>query len=309
MIEEKILNEWISELQRQFQEFMPPIDKRYPKIYFANDKDIDNTISEIDKELELQEPVTSQFYLAEFMHGNLGDVILILRRQIDSEDLFPVFAERFWTQLGYFYMISIEPEEWFDFYNMPDDEWKDYLDEHEDEEDPELNAKYDAEYHAKHGYSVWNAFAAAAIAELLGQKYLGERQPEPQILFKFDFNDRVPEEETGMYLASVFTRNIDDSTLSMPDNARFFWNKLKEIIEPQYQKDSFWITDEKTLSEIGEQYMDFDLQFIINGWREARKGEWHFQRQEARIPTAAELKKKQKAKRKAQKKARKKNRK
>lgn len=310
MIEEKTLNEWVSELQRQFQEFMPHIDKEYPKIYFAGKKDIESTISEIDDELDLREPLTSSsqsYRFAEFLHGNLGDAVLIYARQITSEDLFPRFAERFWTQLGYFYMVSTEPQEWFDFFNMPEEDWEDYVYEHEDEEDPELSAKFDAEYQARAGYRLWHSFAASAIANILVRKYFGKKQREAKIV-----RDRISEEETGMYLAALFTHDIEDSALSMPDNARHFWDELKKIIEPQYQKDSFWITDEKTLSELGEQYFDFDLQFIIEDFRshglpdlQDYRPVREFHRQEARVPSADELKKKQKAKRKAQKQARK----
>ena len=299
--EKKLLTEWIPDLQRKFQGFMPPIDKEYPKIYSAREKEIEPLISEIYKELELQEFFLLPFNLAEFMHGKLGDAILIYTRQITSEDLFPNFARRFWTQLGYFYLINIEPREWFDFYSMSDDDWDDYTYEHEDDDSPEYEAKYSGRY----GYRVWHSFAAETIAELLCLKYLGDMQPKTQILLD---GDSISEEDTGRYLAWLFVRDIDDSTLPMSDNVRHFWNELKKIIEPQYHKDSFWLVDEKIFQEIGDIYMDFELQFTRKFLIKEQLNQYHHVHVEPIAPTAAELKKKQKSKRKAQKQARKKNR-
>ena len=302
MTEEQIRTEWIPKLQQKFQEFMPPIDKEYPKIYFTNDDndDIAEAIEQIEDDIGTLDFIPLFATFAEYLHGESGGSAILIYLGKITEDFYPVFAINFWEQLGYFYLFNTEPQEWLDFYNMSEEDWDDYFEEREDEISPELDAKFSGRY----GYHVWHSFAASAIARLIGQKY--DLQIEPRILLDEGY---ISEEMSGEYLASLFVYNVDDSTLPMPDNVRYFWNELKKIVEPQYRKDSFWILDEKVMQKIGETYMDLELQFTINSMKRERANLYNHVHVKPIAPSAGETKKKKKSKRKAQKQARKKNRK
>ena len=306
MLEDKVLNEWIPDLQRKFQDFMPPIDKEYPRIYFTDDENFDEVMAKIEKEIDFSAHVVFSYTFAELIPGNLCDAILIHTEQL-TEELYSDFAISFWRQLTYFYMANTIYQEWLDLYSMVEDEWDLYCEENMEAEG------LDKKFQIRYGCRVWLPYVTSTIAQILLQKYSlpDVDYSEEQYLQAILNRDYISEEDIGEYFALILTNTVDENTLFVPSGIRDFLNSLKKILGAQSSQESFWIIDDKTLREIGAAYLDFKAYLVINHLRESIglvENQYKHEHVEPIAPSADELKKKQKAKRKAQKQARKNNR-
>ena len=286
MTEEQIRTEWIPKLLQEFQEFMLPIDREYPKIYFTNDKTFNEVFSLVNASIEIINPAIASFSFAEYMPGNLGNAILIHTDNID-EDYYPDFAMSFWMKLAYFYTTTAVPDELLELYLMNEDEWDMYHERH--------NVSPDLVY-LREGCQIWFPFVAKAIAEILSKKYSMPdiAYPEQDELNHIFNNEAISEEHIGTYFALTLTKTVDENAVSMPKEISYCIKKLKEVMEAQFQKERFWDIDTNTIQKIGSTYLNAVIKVYI-------------EKPVAQI--SAESKKKQKSKRKAQKQARKRNRK
>ena len=287
MSQEQIMNEWLSELQQNFQEVMPPIDKPYPEVFFVdNENSLQSVIKTIDDKIHLTQTEFNITSFIRYLHGDSGDAMLIIVDRVSNskED----FAKQYYFELAVFYVTKTESQEWYELYGDYDDysifSDEDLLDELE-------NRVQD--YAAKFaGYHLCITFFASSISYKISHDI---------IQFERDIFEPLKEHERGLYFAWAIHNR--DKIVNLPDELQSIIDEFTDILNEQLKKEQFWVIDEDMLIKIGELFCDFD-------WcRAAYLYEIRMTKEAAeRRKIRNNLQKIHKAKRKSQKQARKKNR-
>ncbi len=278
MIQEKILNEWISELQENFRKFMPPVDALYPETVFVESYDKVQDIDLPQKDFKINS-------FMRYLHDASRDVMLIILDHVPENK--EHFAAVYYLELGIFYALKTEPCERNELYGDYDEEFDpDKADELE-ENDPDYTSKFA-------GYHIWLPFLASTISHKCINSAL---LPEDVFL------DKAHDEyEYGFYFAWAI--NNRDKISTAIEDLQPLVDEALDLLSGQLKKEKFWLIDDDTLKELGEIFFDLDggRASYYFGLRIAE-----IEAERRKIKNKAE--KKLKAKRKNQKNARKKNRK
>ena len=267
MITKKLLeDEWIPALMGAFFAFMPKIKADYPKIYVATKRTLKKTINEIAEQtrtlLQAENDISDVDVM--FIYGQIDDAILIVLENIsgsDEKDAFLPFAHNFWHELGRFYAIYTEPEDWeYVFYEGNIDN---------------LSAEQRA-------YNFWSVFVAEAIANYVSDKLFNKLITESKeskgnkafdvngingdngaiahadlsVLLNAAFSAEgyVDERALGLYFGMLlagnfFAKKDNSSELSKPVQGLF--SEIKKLLETQLKKKEFWKMPETRLSKLG----------------------------------------------------------
>ena len=267
MITKKLLeDEWIPALMGAFFAFMPKIKADYPKIYVATKRTLKKTINEIAEQtrtlLQAENDISDVDVM--FIYGQIDDAILIVLENIsgsDEKDAFLPFAHNFWHELGRFYAIYTEPEDWeYVFYEGNIDN---------------LSAEQRA-------YNFWSVFVAEAIANYVSDKLFNKLITESKeskgnkafdvngingdngaiahadlsVLLNAAFSAEgyVDERALGLYFGMLlagnfFAKKDNSSELSKPVQGLF--SEIKKLLETQLKKKEFWKMPETRLRRLG----------------------------------------------------------
>ena len=267
MITKKLLeDEWIPALMGAFFAFMPKIKADYPKIYVATKRTLKKTINDIAEQtrtlIQAENDINDVDVM--FISGQIEDAILIVLENIsgsDEKEAFLPFAHNFWHELGRFYAIYTEPEDWeYVFYEGNIDN---------------LSAEQRA-------YNFWSVFVAEAIANYVSDKLFNKLITESKeskgnkafdvngingdngaiahadlsVLLNAAFSAEgyVDERALGLYFGMLlagnfFAKKDNSSELSKPVQGLF--SEIKKLLETQLKKKEFWKMPETRLSKLG----------------------------------------------------------
>ena len=264
MITKKLLeDEWIPALMGAFFAFMPKIKADYPKIYVATKRTLKKTINDIAEQtrtlIQAENDINDVDVM--FISGQIDDAILIVLENIsgsDEKEAFLPFAHNFWHELGRFYAIYTEPEDWeYVFYEGNIDN---------------LSAEQRA-------YNFWSVFVAEAIANYVSDKLFNKLISESKenkenkafdvkgdneaiahadlsVLLNAAFSAEgyVDERALGLYFGMLlagnfFAKKDNSSELSKPVQGLF--SEIKKLLETQLKKREFWKMPETRLSKLG----------------------------------------------------------
>ena len=267
MITKKLLeDEWIPALMGAFFAFMPKIKADYPKIYVATKRTLKKTINDIAEQtrtlIQAENDINDVDVM--FISGQIDDAILIVLENIsgsDEKEAFLPFAHNFWHELGRFYAIYTEPEDWeYVFYEGNIDN---------------LSAEQRA-------YNFWSVFVAEAIANYVSDKLFNKLITESKeskgnkafdvngingdngaiahadlsVLLNAAFSAEgyVDERALGLYFGMLlagnfFAKKDNSSELSKPVQGLF--SEIKKLLETQLKKKEFWKMPETRLSKLG----------------------------------------------------------
>ena len=232
IVTQKLLkSDWVPKCIQGFQEVMPPINKPYPKIYYATERTLEQRLYEASVKIHsrIEFPVDSSMY---YSHGEIGDAILIYMENLQDDD-YTAFAQKFWSYLGNFYVINSWPEDWF---------W-DY------EFDHALSSP------ESYGYNIWITFFGVTISNLVYQKSIEDVEDiEEKDLFeertekwrrwllKDTFmGNNINFSSLASYLASVCSENsvANDCILTAPNFAQPFLLEMKSLFKKTNAAASF----------------------------------------------------------------------
>ena len=151
MINQRQMRIWISEAVERFKAIMPPIDVPYPEFIIASAKTAENLRSSTVSRLRSPQKHAGSDAIAETIHGDLGDAIIIYQNNFKERLYTPKREKQFflhicWHELGHFYSIYTE---------SPGNELYRYLNQESREE---------IESQMQTGYWFWTEFIAEAIA-------------------------------------------------------------------------------------------------------------------------------------------------
>ena len=267
MITKKLLeDEWIPALMGAFFAFMPKIKADYPKIYVATKRTLKKTINDIAEQtrtlIQAENDINDVDVM--FISGQIEDAILIVLENIsgsDEKEAFLPFAHNFWHELGRFYAIYTEPEDWEYAFDEDDFEELDYL---------------SIEQRA---YNFWIVFIAEAIANYVSDKLFNKLISESKenkehkafdvkgdngaiahadisVLLNAAFSAEgyVDERALGLYFGMLlagnfFVKKDNSSELSKP--VQGLLSEIKKLLETQLKKKEFWKMPETRLRRLG----------------------------------------------------------
>ena len=151
MINQRQMRIWIPEAVESFKAIMPPIDVPYPEFIIASAKTAENLRSSTVSRLRSPQKHAGSDAIAETIHGDLGDAIIIYQNNFKERLYTPKREKQFflhicWHELGHFYSIYTE---------SPGNELYRYLNQESREE---------IESQMQTGYWFWTEFIAEAIA-------------------------------------------------------------------------------------------------------------------------------------------------
>ena len=344
-----IRQEWIPFLLRLFQDSVPPIDVKYPKVYIATDVTLPKIKQEIEAKSGVKFDFTKDFYkeaTVEYIEGAIVIYMENIPEDRTEEKFFIDFARAFLDTLGQFYTGCFEAREWRQAYLLDDTAWLHLC----------LETNLDVENLIIHnclrlGYRVWHAFSVSAITnpsfrKVVGKDSLTEDSSTKVNKVNGDNNDngdwlrdyledifaedKVDEFKIGTYFAHLFAYNFEDSLADLPDYICNPMCEVEELLRRQFSKESFWVVDEDFLYDVGKIVLEIKTNDVIEYMKvsdalggeddeddedyeeydyDGEDSDYEDEYVDNLTAQPAPDKKKKKAKRKAQKQARKKNRK
>ena len=261
-VTQKLLKtDWVPRCVREFQDVMPPINKAYPKVYYATGQTLEQRLQEASAKIHSRVEFAIDYSLY-YSHGETGDAILIYMDNLEAED-YATFAQNFWSYLGSFYAINSWPEDWF---------WEYEFDHIHDT--PE-----------SYGYDMWRVFTGVAISNIVHYKNssvdvetekteVSEKEGIEKWrvwLLKNAFlnkngDDNIDISSLASYFASLFTDilafsdftekpKIDDCILTAPDYLQPILLEMKNLFAQQMKRIPFWVIDKHMLSDVGKLVM------------------------------------------------------
>ena len=247
MISQKLIKEWLPSAIDTFKSVMPPISKPYPEISIASPATLVKTREALvartgTPNVNMKNPYTS---MMETLHGPRGDAILIYQKHCPETK--SEFNHSFWHELGHFYAVSSETENFS------------YL----------AGQTLDTDTVRQTGYWLWNEFIAESISNSVSSKVSGiDREkiiyPEIwsypygrlQLMIQWAYNTHpysFDEYSLAFYYATLLT---DECAAAFSDAAI-----ANELLEWDCQKEKYvpikpGSVDYTAMSMIPEQYSE-----------------------------------------------------
>ncbi len=248
MITKKLLEDkWIPTLMGAFFNFMPKIKADCPLVYIAKKRTLKETIKEIEERTQSLIQIKDDPDVI-FIYGQSNDALLVILDNLpslDEEIEFLPFAHSFWYELGRFYAIYTEPEDWEYVFT------KDY-------ENPVQRA-----------YRLWSVFIAETISNYIIEKVIDKLISENKILvpkgklahaeLSVILNEAVSASEVnekalGLYFGILLTGDFcdkKDAISTVSNQQQVMLNEIKKLLETQLKKKEFWKIPNTRLSKLG----------------------------------------------------------
>ncbi len=228
MIAQKKMKGWISEAVERFKSVMPSIDAEYPEIIIASDKTATRKrAAAVEKIRSPQKNSGSDSAAMEFLHGELGDAIMVYQNQWQENPYNRSkekadFLHALWHELGHFYASHAE---------CPEANLIQYLDQ---------RSRDGFDSITQIGYWLWEEFIAETIACHI--------DPDPKIdwneedwhpiryeLAKLLYEAFYREEDTineyafGIYFAKQFSDKKTVSFLQGAENGTIYYREYRVV--------------------------------------------------------------------------------